>query len=61
MRKRLPRAWRRLALMYRLHCAREDAKLRKIVTPVGVWVCEHCPHVSLTTGAHRAHRAGAHA
>ena len=61
MRKRLTRPWRRFALMYRLHCAREDAKLRKIVAPVGVWVCEHCRQVSLTTGAHRAHRAGAHA
>jgi hypothetical protein len=61
MRKQLTRPWRRLALTYRLHCAREDAKLRKLVAPIGVWVCEHCPHVSLTTGAHLAHRAGTHA
>jgi hypothetical protein len=31
---------------YYLHCAREDARLRGIVVPVGVWVCQ-CRHVSL--------------
>jgi ribosomal protein L37AE/L43A len=61
MRKQLARPWRRLALAYRLHCAREDAKLRRMVTPIGVWVCEHCPQVSLSTGAYLAHLAGAHA
>ncbi|HEY2041134.1 MAG TPA: hypothetical protein VGH11_00565 [Jatrophihabitans sp.] len=61
MRKPLTRPWRRLALVYRLHCAREDAKLRNIVAPVGIWVCEHCPHVSLTTGAHLSHHTGTHA
>jgi hypothetical protein len=60
MRRQLIRSWRRLALAYRLHCAREDAKLRKLVVPIGVWVCEHCPQVSLSTGAHLAHHAHAH-
>ncbi|HJQ02651.1 MAG TPA: hypothetical protein VJ851_13710 [Jatrophihabitans sp.] len=60
MRKQVSGSWRRLALAYRLHCAREDAKLRNIVTPIGVWVCAHCPHVSLSSGAYVAHLAGAH-
>ncbi|HET6209979.1 MAG TPA: hypothetical protein VFD94_06335 [Jatrophihabitans sp.] len=61
MRKQLARSWRRLALAYRLHCAREDARLRRIVIPIGVWVCEHCPQVSFSPGAYFAHLAGAHA
>jgi ribosomal protein L37AE/L43A len=61
MRRQFTRPWRRFALSYRLHCAREDAKIRKIATPLGVWVCEHCPQVSLSTGAHLAHYAVTHA
>jgi ribosomal protein L37AE/L43A len=61
MRKQLSRRWRRLVLAYQVRCAREDAKLRRIVTPIGVWVCARCPHVSLSTGAYLAHLAGAHA
>jgi hypothetical protein len=59
MRKRLTRPLRRLTFTYRLHCAREDAKLRNIVAPIGERVCEHCRHVSLTVAAHLTHRAHA--
>jgi len=37
---------RRAVRAYHLRCAREDARLRGIVVPVGVWVCQ-CRHVSL--------------
>jgi hypothetical protein len=53
--KQLRRWRRRVALAYHLRCAREDARARNIMTPIGVWVCEHCPQVSLTLGAHLTH------
>ena len=61
MRKQVSQSWHRLATAYRLHCAREDAKLRNLVTPIGVWVCQHCPHVSLSTDGYLDHLAAAHA
>jgi hypothetical protein len=50
----------RLRRAYQLHCAREDARLRHIITPAGVWVCHHCPQVSLTQLAFTSHLAAAH-
>jgi hypothetical protein len=29
--------------------------------PLGVWVCEHCRHVSLNLHSFNSHRADAHA
>ncbi|MCW2493811.1 MAG: hypothetical protein QOH56_745 [Pseudonocardiales bacterium] len=56
------RRWTRLALRaYHLHCAREDARVRHLVVPLGVWVCEHCRHVSLNLHSFNSHRADAHA
>jgi hypothetical protein len=55
------RLWRRARLAYQLGCAREDAKVRNIITPIGVWVCEHCLHVSLTQLTFRTHLAASHA
>jgi hypothetical protein len=59
--KYLRRPWRRLALAYRVRCAREDARARNIITPIGVWVCHHCPHVSLSQLAFQTHVVGVHA
>ena len=42
----MTRLFRRAVHAYQLHCAREDARLRGIVVPLGVWVCG-CRHVSL--------------
>ncbi|MBO0826270.1 MAG: hypothetical protein J2P24_00675 [Streptosporangiales bacterium] len=39
---RLARLRRRLARAYHLACAREDALLRGLRVPTGVWLCEHC-------------------
>jgi hypothetical protein len=59
---KLLRRWRRrVVLAYHLRCAREDARARNIATPIGVWVCEHCPHVSLSLPGLHSHRADAHA
>ncbi len=38
----LTRAGRRVALAYRLACAREMAHLQGLRVPLGVWFCEHC-------------------
>jgi len=54
------RQWRLIKLAYHLRCAREDARTRSLVTPVGVWVCEHCPHVSLTQLGFSSHLSTAH-
>jgi hypothetical protein len=45
---------------YHLHCAREDARLRGIVVPLGVWVCD-CRHVSLDRLAFVHHLGEVHA
>ena len=55
MRQLLDRARR----AYYLHCAREDARLRGIVVPVGVWVCQ-CRHVSLDRPAFVDHSVVCH-
>jgi len=34
---------------------------RDIITPLGVWVCEHCPHVSLTQLGFHNHLFSEHA
>jgi hypothetical protein len=52
--------WRRLRLSYHVHCAREDARLRNIITPSGIWACYHCPHVSLDRQTFGFHLAGVH-
>ena len=57
----LRRAWRRVALCYHVRCAREDARVRNITTPLGVWVCEHCREVSLSQHAFNDHVTAAHA
>lgn len=36
------RLLRRLIRAYHLACAREDARLRGVRVPTGVWLCEHC-------------------
>jgi hypothetical protein len=59
--RRLVRPWRRVVLAYRLRCAREDARIRGIIAPVGIWVCHHCPQVSFSQYAHTSHVAGLHA
>jgi hypothetical protein len=55
------RVWRRLTLTYQLRCAREDARSRHILTPLGVWACEHCRHVSLNLNAFNSHLMAVHA
>jgi ribosomal protein L37AE/L43A len=57
----MPRLIKRIARSYRQHCAREDARVRNIVTPLGVWVCEHCRHVSLDLTGFTMHAVEAHA
>jgi hypothetical protein len=52
---------RRLVLAYRLRCARDDARLRHITTPTGVWACHHCPHTSLNKLAFTTHLSAVHA
>jgi hypothetical protein len=56
----LSRWSRRLVRAYHLRCAREDARLRGIVVPVGVWVCA-CRHVSLDRLAFHRHLGEVHA
>jgi hypothetical protein len=58
---RLGWARHRLALAYRVRCAREDARVRHVMVPLGVWVCQHCPHVSLDLPAFDAHLVALHA
>jgi hypothetical protein len=55
------RIGRRLSVAYQLRCAREDARVRGIKTPLGVWVCQHCPHVSLTSRLSDEHMVFVHA
>jgi hypothetical protein len=56
------RHWqRRVSLVYHLRCAREDARVRNIAAPIGVWVCEHCPHMSFSRPGLNDHLAHAHA
>ncbi|MCW2523724.1 MAG: hypothetical protein JWO63_2059 [Frankiales bacterium] len=50
-----------MALAYELRCAREDARRRNIRTPLGVWACESCRHVSLSLTAFNSHLVFAHA
>jgi hypothetical protein len=57
----MPRLIRRAVRAYRLHCAREDARIRDIVVPIGVWVCDNCRHVSLNLVAYNNHLVEAHA
>ena len=45
---------------YHLHCAREDARIRGLVVPIGVWVCE-CSHVCLDRLAFLDHLVEVHA
>ncbi|SOD74937.1 hypothetical protein SAMN05892883_4131 [Jatrophihabitans sp. GAS493] len=55
------RRWRhRVTRAYQLSCARQDARSRNMVTPLGVWACQHCPHVSLTLFAFRTHISSLH-
>lgn len=51
---------RRVVRRYQLHCAREDARARGIVVPLGVWVCG-CDHVSLDRLAFVRHLGEVHA
>jgi hypothetical protein len=57
---RVRRCWHRLTVAYRLRCAREDAAKLNIIPPLGVWVCHHCPGVSLTEWGFHAHLRAAH-
>lgn len=54
------RLLRRVRRVYELHCAREDARVRGIVVPLGVWVC-NCEHVSLDRLAFVRHLGEVHA
>lgn len=36
------RTWRRIALSYRLVCARDDRRRRHLRVPSGVWLCTQC-------------------
>jgi hypothetical protein len=58
--KRLRMLRRSVALAYYVRCAREDARRHNIITPIGVWVCEHCPRVSLSQLAFNTHLAVVH-
>ena len=51
---------RRVVRRYQLHCAREDARKRGIVVPLGIWVCG-CDHVSLDRLAFVRHLGEVHA
>jgi hypothetical protein len=54
--------WRRqLVRAYELRCAREDAHVRNLVVPRGVWACHACPHVSLNLASFKHHLADVHA
>jgi hypothetical protein len=54
-------ARRRLGLAYYLRCAREDARARNIIAPIGVWVCDLCARVSLSQRSFHDHLAAVHA
>jgi hypothetical protein len=54
------RLWRRVSLTYHLLCAREDARVRNLTTPSGIWACYHCPHVSLDHLNFSRHLVGVH-
>ena len=56
------RRWgHKIARAYSIVCAREDARKWQLVIPAGVWVCQHCPHVTFDAVRLRAHYAVAHA
>jgi hypothetical protein len=60
--REIVRRWRRrLVRAYHLRCAREDAHVRNLVVPPGVWACHACPHVSLTVVSFKSHLADGHA
>jgi hypothetical protein len=56
----MTRLIQRLVRAYHLHCAREDARARGIVVPIGVWAC-HCTHVSLDRMSFNHHLVDVHA
>jgi GPR1/FUN34/yaaH family len=56
-----PRVLRRLVLAYGVRCARDDARQRQIRTPLGVWACHLCEHVSLNIASFDAHLVHVHA
>jgi hypothetical protein len=56
------RRWgRQLVRANELRCAREDAHVRNLVVPHGVWACHACPHVSLNLVSFKNHLADVHA
>ena len=52
---------RRTVRAYHLVCAREDARVRNIVVPLGVWACQACSHVSLSQWSFHRHLVEVHA
>jgi ribosomal protein L37AE/L43A len=50
----------RIAVSYRVRCARDDARTRHIRTPLGVWACHLCSDVSLSSSAFNHHLVSAH-
>lgn len=52
---------RRTVRAYHLACAREDARVRNIVVPLGVWACQACSHVSLSQLSFHRHLVEVHA
>ena len=57
----LARTWRRIALVYRLACARDDRRSRQLRVPSGVWLCTHCERMlwdSDTFAVHSCQPAG---
>jgi hypothetical protein len=52
---------RRVVRAYELRCAREDAHVRNLAVPYGVWACHACPHVSLNLASFKHHLADVHA
>jgi hypothetical protein len=63
MRMAAVRRWgRKIVRAYHLRCAREDARKWQLIIPAGVWVCQHCPHVTFFDVARlRSHYAHVHA
>ena len=51
---------RRLVRAYHQMCARDDVRRHGLVVPAGVWLCHHCPQVSLDITRLRQHVAGVH-
>ena len=61
MREKLRTLRRRTARAYQLMCAREDARVRNFVVPLGVWACHTCEHVSLSQWSFHRHLLEVHA